>query len=98
LLPSPPMSPSVVDTSHTGSASELTCSIAVRLVFPTPLAVLVKPMTALLRPGARMFAVALTEKVTVTGVAPAVPAVAEADSQLGGPVIEKLAGVGELSW
>ena len=42
-------------------------------------------------PGARLFAVAFTVKVTVVADVVAVPAVAEAVSQLGTPEIEKLA-------
>src|SRR5712692_3384217 len=78
----------------------LTVSVAVRLVLPWPLVVLVKVMVAGPDvPGARLFALAFTVKVTVVAEVVAVPEVADALSQLGTPEIEKLAEpVVVLNW
>ena len=74
------------------TAGGLTVSVAVRLVLPWPFVVLVKMIVAgPYVPGARLFALAFTVKVTVVADVVTVPAVAEAVSQLGSPEIEKFA-------
>lgn len=64
-------------------------NVAVLPVLPVPVSVLVKAMSALYPPGARL-PTSLRERVTVTGVAVTVPEVKLAFSQGGMPEIAKL--------
>src|SRR5262249_21032390 len=83
-----------------GGGAALTTKVAVRVVLPWPLVVLVKVIVlGPTVPTGRLLALAFTVNVMVVGLAPTVPEVAEAVSQLGPPVIEKLTvPLVALSW
>ena len=78
---------SVAGLISKGGPGGLTVSVAVRLWVPRPVSVLVKVKVALYAPVVRLFAFALTVKVT--GVPEdAIPELEEGVSQFGTPEIE----------